>query len=75
MKCEKVRLKVNPAQICYIRNTLESYDGMALVRTIDPRSALLEVHVAPGCKDLVYCILGSLKKEGVSIFLTKEGNF
>lgn len=41
-------LQVERSDICYLRYTIESYDGMAVVRTIDPYKALIEVSIAPG---------------------------
>ena len=66
MKREIYRVKRK--DIDYIRNTIESYDGMALVRTIDPNKALIEVYVAPGCERFVEELIDSLKKdEGIEI--------
>ena len=45
-KMNKIMFQVKRTDIDYIRNTLESYDGMALVRTVDPYKALIEVYVA-----------------------------
>ena len=42
--------KVDRREIHFLRFTLESYDGMALVSTIDPYVALIEVSMAPGCE-------------------------
>ena len=43
---------MNRRDINYLRVTIESYDGMGVVRTIDPQAALIEVQVAPGCEDI-----------------------
>ena len=67
-KCERLVLKVDRGEINYVRTTLESYDGMALVRTIDPEQALIEVFIAPGCHEFVISLLDSLVAEGVSVF-------
>lgn len=67
-KMNKMIFQVNRRDIDYIRNTLESYDGMALVRTIDPYKALIEVYIAPGCEGLVLELIDSLKnKEGIKL--------
>jgi len=59
---------VDRSQIAYLRMTFESYDGMAVVRTLDPRKALIEVLVAPGCLDLVEQLVEDLvKREGVKL--------
>lgn len=46
--------------ISYLRYTIESYDGMAVVRTLDPHGATIEVTVSPGCKELVFELIDSL---------------
>ena len=47
-------------QINYIRIIVESYDGMAFVKTIDPHEALISILIAPGCEDLILELLGEL---------------
>ena len=47
-------------EINYLRVTLESYDGMAVVRTLDPHAALIEVLVSPGCESLFSELLRAL---------------
>jgi hypothetical protein len=42
--------RVKRKDIAYLRSTIESYDGMAVVRTIDPSAALIETLVSPGCE-------------------------
>ena len=42
--------RVSRKDIAYLRGTVESYDGMAVVRTIDPSTALIEMRVSPGCQ-------------------------
>ena len=43
METTKHIFKVDRREINYLRVTIESYDGMALVKTIDPQSALIEL--------------------------------
>ena len=60
--------KVDRREIHYLRFTLESYDGMALVSTIDPHLALIEVSMAPGCETLVLELMDALRNdEGLNI--------
>ena len=54
---------MNREEIGYIRFTLESYDGMALVTTVDPHAASIEVYISPGCEETVSELLASLKHE------------
>lgn len=59
---------VDRKEINYIRITLEAYDGMAVVRTIDPYAAKIEIMISPGCEDLINNLLESLtQKEGLAI--------
>ena len=59
--------RVNSRDISYLRWTIESYDGMAVVRTIDPYAAFIEIMISPGCEDQVLELVDSLRQEGVSI--------
>ena len=45
----------------YLRATIESYDGMAVVRTIDPGEGVIELLIAPGCQDLVEELIGDIQ--------------
>lgn len=68
METIKRILRVDRREICYIRYTLESYDGMAVVSTADPYKALVEICIAPGCEDMVIELLKDLvEKEALEI--------
>ena len=68
MNTTKMIFEVDRREIHFLRFTLESYDGMALVSTIDPHLALIEVSVAPGCERLVLELMDALRKdEGLNI--------
>lgn len=55
-------------EINYLRVTIESYDGMGVVRTLDSDTAIIEVQVAPGCEGYFSGLVNSLvKDEGISI--------
>jgi hypothetical protein len=60
-------LRVNRKDISYLRWTIESYDGMAVVRTLDPDAAFIEVMISPGCEEMVLELLNALRDEGVRI--------
>ncbi len=55
--------QVNRRDINFLRTTIESYDGMAQVRTIDPHKAYIEISIANGCQNMVMELLASLKEE------------
>ena len=63
MQSTKKVFRVNRSDINYLRTTIESYDGMAVVRTIDPFEAYIEIRISPGCENLVYELLDSLVKD------------
>ncbi len=61
-KMRRLIFQVKREDIDYIRNTMESYDGMALVRTVDPHKALIEIYVAPRCERSVFELIESLRR-------------
>ncbi len=66
MQTIKGVFRVNRRDISYLRWTIESYDGMAVVRTIDPHAASIEIMISPGCEDLVLELLDSIREEGIN---------
>jgi hypothetical protein len=67
---------VDRHEINYIRVTLESYDGMAVVRTVVPEEAVIEIQISPGCEDFVLELLGDLRKrENMRILPTLAGGW
>jgi hypothetical protein len=61
METIKLSFQVERRDISYLRWIIESYDGMAVLRTIDPYKAIIELQISPGCKILVLELLDSLK--------------
>jgi len=55
--------RVDRKDIHYIRSTIESFDGMAVVTTLDPYEASIKIRISPGCEYLVLELLDSLVKE------------
>jgi hypothetical protein len=55
--------RVHPEDIAYLKFIIESYEGIAVLRTKDAREAIVEVMVAPGWEDDVTRILEGLKEE------------
>ena len=49
--------------IAYFKFIIESYEGMAVVRTKDPGEAIVELMVAPGWEKDVDEVLEGLRKE------------
>ena len=56
-------LRLRRKDIAYFKFIMESYEGMAVVRTVDPREAVVELMVAPGWEKDVDEVLEGLRKE------------
>ena len=67
----KYILTIERKEICYLQWIIESYDGMASMRTINPIDGEVEISIAPMCKEDVVSLIRSLQKEG-SIHINKE---
>jgi Domain of unknown function (DUF4911) len=59
----EIRLRVPPVEIAYVKFVFESYEGIAVVRTLDRKAAVLELLVAPDFADEARRILESLRPE------------
>jgi hypothetical protein len=57
----KQHYRVDRREIAYIRFILEAYDGLAIVKTLDPQAGLIEFQIAPGCEQDVEMILEDLQ--------------
>ena len=55
--------RVRREDIAYFKFIIESYEGMAVVRTRDPYEAIVELMVAPGWEEDVEEVLGGLRRE------------
>ena len=55
--------RVDRSQIAYIRFTLEAYDGLANVTTLDSFLGVIRLTIAPGCGPEVDAIIKDLKRE------------
>jgi hypothetical protein len=55
--------RLHRKDIAYFKFIIESYDGMAVVRTKDPYEAIVELMVAPGWEKDVEKVLEGLGKE------------
>ncbi len=60
----KYILSIDRKQICHLQWLLESYDGMASMRTINPAHGEIEISIAPGCEEEIFSLIRYLKGEG-----------
>jgi hypothetical protein len=55
--------RVRREDIAYFKFIIESYEGMAVLRTKDPHEAIVELMVAPGWERDLEEVLEGLRKE------------
>lgn len=55
--------RIRRKDIAYFKFIMESYEGMAVVRTKDPSEAIVELMIAPGWERDVETVLDSLREE------------
>jgi hypothetical protein len=56
-------IQIPPREIAYLSFILESYEGVAVARTIDPHEGLVEVMVSPHLREELDAILTDLAQE------------
>ena len=55
--------QVDRKYVCFLKFLFEAYDGIALMKTIDPMAAKIELCIAPGCESDVEFLLNDLQRE------------
>ncbi len=55
--------KIKRRDIAYMKFILESYEGLGVLRTIDPQLAIVEVMVPPGLEGDMEMVLEGLRDE------------
>ena len=63
MDTHSIYLRIGKQDIAYFKFIIESYEGVAVVRTKDPHEAVVELMVAPGWERDIDEILEGLRKE------------
>ena len=61
--CTKRYFRIDRSQIHFLKFILEGYDGVAVLRTVDPSQGLVVLHVSPGCEMEVDNIMADIKRE------------
>lgn len=53
MWCESVQryYRVHPEDIWYLTFTIEAYEGLAIVTTVDREAGIVRIHIAPGWEE------------------------
>lgn len=57
------RVVINKTQIGFLNSIIESYEGIAAVRTLDASDGSLELWIAPAFEELVNAIMANLAEE------------
>jgi hypothetical protein len=66
METIKLLCQVERKDIGYFSWIIQSYDGIAVLKTIDPNKAIVELQISPGCEDIIFELLDALKgQEGI----------
>ena len=55
--------RIRRRDIAYLKFILESYEGLGVLRTVDPRSEIVEVMVPPGMEKDMEMVLEGLGDE------------
>jgi hypothetical protein len=63
MQTVKLILSIEKREICYLQWIIESYDGMASMRTIDPAHGEVEISIAPGCREEIFSLISRLEED------------
>jgi len=63
MDTHSIYFRLRRKDIAYFKFIIESYEGMAVVRTKDPREAVVELMIAPGWEQEVKEVLEALRRE------------
>jgi hypothetical protein len=58
----KKHYRVDRREIAFVRFILEAYDGVAVIKTLDPQAGLVEFQIAPGCESDLAMMLGDLNQ-------------
>jgi hypothetical protein len=63
----QVRFNSDKKHVLYINSTIDAYDGIGIVRTIDRDTGYITIYSTDGMVKYVLNLLESLKKEGIPI--------
>jgi hydroxymethylglutaryl-CoA reductase len=62
LKTKQQHYRVNRREIAFIKFIFEGYDGIVMMRTVNPVKGIIALHIPAGCEKHVNAILQDLKK-------------
>lgn len=73
METTKRCYRVDRRQIGFVKFILEAYDNMAVMSTLDPRQAVVQITIAPGCEAMVDGIMAGLAGDVEVVAVDRTG--
>lgn len=61
LKTIEKHYRIDRREIGFLRFIIEAYDGIAVLRTLDPERGVVALHIPPGCEGDVEMILRDFK--------------
>lgn len=55
--------RIDRGQIHFLKFILEGYDGVAVLKTLNPQKGLVVLHIGPGCQSTVDMIIRDLQRD------------
>ncbi len=56
-------IRIDKRDVCYLSNLFEAYEGLAVIRTLDPKKGVLAMWISSCFYEDVISILSGLKTE------------
>jgi hypothetical protein len=63
MNTIQMYFRVNPKDQAYVKFLVESYEGLAAIRTVDPREGIMEWMIPPDLVEQAEALIDSLRAE------------
>jgi hypothetical protein len=63
MNTIQMYFRVNPKDQAYVKFLVESYEGLAAIRTVDPREGIMEWMIPPDLVEQAEALVESLRAE------------
>ena len=75
MKSYEFYIQTEKRHIDFINKIMEAYEGLGVVRTLDPKNGLIKIISIDIYRELVQKIVEDLDSKGISAKITKQGTW